>query len=545
MGRTGFSCISLLLSFQSSASEMLYPVTPLDMSDLEHLLTPSRTVKLWQLDFPALYTLSPLVLYPVTTSSQVWSPPAPSPDPLLSDDGESGPLVMMTSLLGIIDQDAQPMSLSLSMTQPLESLASDSSQVIQAQVLQARYPNVFAMIAYIEKDKPHHEGRYDTSKQWYEVSHEVLEALNEVLTPLMNGGIPAPGAEQTFRRLFATLHINLFWRITDKALLKNLLTLTFQHPGQIYCLLSILENFLSFLRGNTPTSSGKQNAIQIHLLQLLAQNYNNPAVQQLISQKLYLMAFLAMVLPDPHVQRHLSFGGYAHQQNFGARRTTYPNFFSQMGAYITGAGMSSDNARFFLDFLMQLLRRGAALYKTMQGFQCRPAAVNHFLSFLEQHLGSYPSTVHTTIILLNNPLLVQAAAVFTNHLYNGSNQDAVTRFISVLHTCPLPQQNTSEALPVALWMLEVLAIASPKEPFQSQSLLNNTVVVLTKLGLSGYHIKSTANHLLTMMTFYAEGEITEAMEPDQMLPIIKRFLENLLKGQLKVNPIAYLPPVRK
>ncbi len=409
----------------------------------------------------------------------------------------------MTSLLWNHDTESAPMSLCLSVEQPLESLAAPAVNAVQAGELQTQYPHIYAMIAHIESTKPLHKGGYDTKQEWYEVSHDVLFVLNEVLGLITEGQAPNQKAERAFRRLFSTLQINLFWRITDRKLLKKWFNhIFFKNSNQAYFLLMRLENFLKNISSSQTMTPSQNISIQLHLLNLLAQNFNNQDVQQLMLQGLYNFAFLAAVLPDHHVQKRLSFGGYANEKNFGQRQGIYPAFFEHMRTYMLKAGVSSSHVDQFLNYYMHILRRGRLLYLSLNDFDCNPSPLDHFLSFLNLYLSSNGHHINRSVVIMNNPILLQAAAAFTNHLYTGHNDSAVIMFFSNLHTCQLPENSYSEEA-VALWALQALAITQPQATRQSQTMVTNIVTILTGLGVESHH-ESMANHLLSMMSFLCE-----------------------------------------
>ena len=518
--------------------------TPQDWFDWG--ISPTKTLKLLQLNPEFLSVDNYLQLYPLTSSRNPEATPlVPEPD----DEGDD--LYQMTSLIANLDLNAAPMSLSLStltsLPAGLDSLPAAAIQTLQgglisAEQVQSEYQHIYQMIDHIERTKPLHKGAYDTGKDYYEVSPAVLRALNEVLgVRLGSESVPSRTLEMAFRSLFCTLHINLFWRITDHTLLVNLFTLYFNGSTVFHELLNHLESLLDSVVQRGVITHDAAGSLQIHILSLISQQMNHVSIQALLRRRLYTAAFLAIILPDSHIQKRLSFGGFAHRRNFDIRRGNYGSLFTQLQAYLVKMGFEPLSAEAFFDYLLQLMRRGNEHFMAMGGASCQPAPTQHVLETLNQYVASNPQHFDITFQVLTSPLVFQTVTVFLNHVSSPQFTDSVN-LIGQMHSLGLPQGNIQPELNLALWGLQSLAMTTPVS--SESAAAEELSIILAELGVESPHLQMMATHLLRMIQRYHSGLLQGNLTMSEKTDKVKQFLKNLILGKLPINPVIYLPPRR-
>lgn len=444
--------------------------------------------------------LDPRLINPSSSHSRLWlyplfssSSPTPSPSPrsgqyslgkdsyaMDKDWEEEQTFMTLTSSVANLKLTNAPMTIdfqslatqfsALSLHQeepppslpslPLEGASPFQGQVISLSHIQVNYPNIYNLIEYIQTNKSNLHGFYEGSSQFFELSDNVLLILDEFLGNQLSLGQSMKQLEFHFRRLFSTLNINLFWRLTDHDLIRKLLRIYFSNSTAMYQLLLQLTNLVELIQHEGSLEVATQ--LQVYGLLLIANNFEESHIQLLLANEQYTLVFLAILLQDIHIMNRLQNRGLLNDSYFGARRTGYPHLFANVEQYLrNNFALTPEQATTFMNHLISLIRRNPnSLLCNSPGLgdrerlYCQPAETNTLLHHLNTAVGNNPIHAAAALQLLTTPLFLQGLAILINHIAPNHDRHVygvVAQTLVTLDTGSAPPDSPE------LWLLSTVA----------------------------------------------------------------------------------------
>lgn len=338
------------------------------------------------------------------------------------------------------------------------SAALGAKMAVTMEEIKSKYPNLYGSIQDIFSRYPNLAQSFRLNEQMYELSPLVLHALNQVL-----GEISAERRVKSLRWLINTLQVNLFWRITNYELLVDLLRLYLNNHQHAYVLLSPLVSLHAHFSEAMPQQTAE--ALLVMILRLIAQNFSQPYIQQLLRQRLPVAALLAIILPDPLIQRRLDpWRMMSELNNIIIRKGNYGHIMANIRSALINSGMPDPIADIFVPWFFQLIRRQPAYYIGMTALPCQLHDTKLILNTLQEFLipdasHQQPLSAEYNIVMaiMMNPAVFQTLKIFIEltQRFSSTHPIIIIARLFMEGIDNLPRNQCEDPLQLALWGLQI------------------------------------------------------------------------------------------